>query len=241
MARLIRWNSPYPTRWTPAWDRGSLEMMDRMVGDARRDMLDWNSGRAWNLPLDVIEKDDSYVVHASIPGIDPDALDITLTDNVLTIHAESSHEDEEKHEDQYMLRERRYGSFSRSVTFPMPIDADKIEASCDNGQLTLTLPKAETVRPRRIAVKGAGDRKVIEGHNKTNGNGRKSHGFAEGQADLPVEAEPKSRGWTEGQADLPPNAEPKSHGFAEGQADLPVEAEPKSHGWTEGQADRSRA
>ena len=140
-----------------------------------------------------------------------------------------------------MLRERRYGSFSRSITFPMPIDADKIEASIDNGQLTLTLPKAETVRPRRIAVKGSRDHKVIEGQNKTNGSGRKSHGFAEGQADLPVEAEPKSGGWAEGQADLPPDAEPKSHGWAEGQADLPLEAEPKSRGWTEGQATRTRA
>jgi len=241
MTRLIRWNNPRPMWWTPGWDRDSLEMMDRMLGDTNRDMMDWNSGRAWNLPLDVIEKDDAYVVHASIPGIDPDGLDITLTDNVLTIQAETKHEDEEKREDQYMLRERRYGSFSRSITFPMPIDADKIEASCDNGQLTLTLPKAETVRPRRIAISGAKDRKVIEGQNKTNSNGRKSHGFAEGQADLPVEAEPKSRGWTEGQADLPPEAEPRSHGFAEGQADLPPEAEPKSRGWTEGQATRTRA
>ena len=154
MTRLIRWNNTRHRWWTPGWDRDSLEMMDRMLGDTNRDMMDWNSGRAWNLPLDVIEKDDAYVVHASIPGIDPDGLDITLTDNVLTIQAETKHEDEEKREDQYMLRERRYGSFSRSITFPMPIDADKIEASSDNGQLTLTFPKAETARPRRVAIKG---------------------------------------------------------------------------------------
>ncbi|HRN67688.1 MAG TPA: Hsp20/alpha crystallin family protein [Promineifilum sp.] len=237
MARLIRWNNPYPI-WL---DRDPVEMMDRMLGDVGRNMVDWNGGRSWNLPLDVMEKDAAYVIHASIPGIDPDALDITLTDNVLTIHGETRREDDEKDEDRYMMRERRFGSFTRSITFPMPIEANKIEASCVNGELILTLPKAEAVRPHRIAVNKTHGRKTLEGQARgSNGNGR-SHGFGEGQADLPVSAEPKSEGWAEGQAKLPPEAEPKSEGWAEGQAKLPPEAEPKSRGWAEGQATRDRA
>lgn len=226
MARMIRWNNTRPT-W---WGQDPFEMMERMLGETNRDMFDWGNARSWSLPLDVVEKDDTYVVRASIPGIDPDALDVTLTDNVLTIHAESKQEEEEQHNERYMLRERRYGSFTRSITFPMPVESDKIEATCTNGELTLILPKAEAVRPRRIAIGGAPSRKVIEGQvqsgkgfaegqaRTSNGNARKGQGFAEGQADLPKTTQVGSEGWAEGQAEMPKEAAvPPSEGWAEGQ------------------------
>ena len=114
---------------------------------------------SWGLALDVIEKEGEFLVKASVPGINPDDLDITFTDNILTIKGETKSE-EEKNEGAYHLRERRYGSFSRSVTLGSKITADKIQADYDNGVLTLHLPKAEEVKPKRISIKPT---KMIEG------------------------------------------------------------------------------
>jgi HSP20 family protein len=93
-----------------------------------------------------------FTVKASLPGISPDDLNVTLEDNVLTIQGETK-EDETIEENSYHIRERRYGSFSRSVRFPVPVEGDKVEANFENGVLTLTIPKAEAVKPKRIAVK----------------------------------------------------------------------------------------
>ena len=107
---------------------------------------------SWNLALDVAEKGDVFTVKASLPGISPDDLNVTLEDNVLTIQGEVK-EDELIEENSYHIRERRYGSFSRSVRFPVPVEGEKVEAEYENGVLTLSIPKAEAVKPKRIAVK----------------------------------------------------------------------------------------
>lgn len=98
------------------------------------------------------EQDDAFIVKASIPGVPADDVEITLTDNVLTIKGEMK-DDKEVKETNYHLHERRFGSFMRSVTLPTSVDADKIEAVNENGVLTLTLPKAEAVKPKKIEVK----------------------------------------------------------------------------------------
>jgi HSP20 family protein len=116
----------------------------------------------WGLALDLIENDDVYVVKASVPGIDPEDLEITMSDNTLSIRGEFK-KDEETEEGQYRLRERRYGSFARSVTLPTAIDREAINASYDDGILTLTVPKAEEVKPKRIAIKVPQSVKTIEG------------------------------------------------------------------------------
>jgi HSP20 family protein len=132
------------------------QMMDRIFDE---DMLrltgGWDrggGGEVASLALDVAEKDDAYVVKASLPGVNPDDVDITLADNVLTIRGETKQDQEIKQEN-YHLRERRFGTFMRSVTLPNAVDADKIEAVNENGVLTLILPKAESVKPRKIEVK----------------------------------------------------------------------------------------
>ena len=107
---------------------------------------------SWGLALDVAEKGDVFTMKASLPGISPDDLNVTLEDNVLTIQGETK-EDETIEENSYHIRERRYGSFSRSVRFPVPVEGDKVEANFENGVLTLSIPKAEAVKPKRIAVK----------------------------------------------------------------------------------------
>jgi HSP20 family protein len=123
-----------------------------------------NDTGAISLALDVVEKEDGFVIKASVPGIDPDDLDISLTNDVLTIRGEMK-ADTEIDEEHYHLRERHYGSFMRSVTLPVPVQSDKVDAAYENGVLTLTLPKAEEVRPKKIAIKANGQ-KTIEAKKK---------------------------------------------------------------------------
>ncbi len=109
---------------------------------------------SWSLALDVAEKGDAFIVKASLPGINPEDLNVTLEDNVLTVQGEIR-ENDDIEEETYHIRERRYGSFSRSLRFPVPVNANEIEAAYENGVLTLTVPKAEEVKPKRIEIKTA--------------------------------------------------------------------------------------
>lgn len=159
MSSLMRWT---PLR--PMWrNRNLWEEFDRLMEEPLslfRDQQEWPG--TWGLAVDVAETDDNFVVTASVPGVNPDDIDITITDNTLTIKGEMR-KDETVEEEKYHLRERRYGTFSRSLTLPTPVDADKIEANFDNGVLTVQLPKTEAVRPKRITVKTNGQQpKVIE-------------------------------------------------------------------------------
>ncbi len=149
------------TRWDPFQEMLNLRRtVDRLFDNASPDR-DWAQPSMWGLAVDMVENQDDFVVKASIPGIHPDDLDISYSDDTLTIKGEIK-EDKEVKEDQYHLRERRYGSFTRSITLPTKIKGDKIEATYQNGVVTLRLPKAEEVKPKRIAIK-VGDQKMIEG------------------------------------------------------------------------------
>lgn len=132
--------------------------MDRFFDDMRHELgnfepLEEFAGE-WSLALDVDENDDSYVVTTPIPGVKADDIHVSLHDNVLTISAEieDSHK-EESNGGKRVIQERRYGKYSRSVRFPMPVKSDKVDADYDNGVLTLTVPKSEEVKPRTISVK----------------------------------------------------------------------------------------
>jgi HSP20 family protein len=104
------------------------------------------------LPLDVSEKDDTYTITASLPGVKPEDLEITAQGSTLTIKGETKTEEEKKEKD-YVVKERREGEFSRTFTLATPIDADKATAKFEHGVLTLTVPKAETAKPKQIALK----------------------------------------------------------------------------------------
>lgn len=148
MTRIVRWN---PVREMATLQNAMERMFDEVYGEVKPAM------RRWDLAVDLAEKQDAFIIKASLPGIDPNALDITVEDDVLTIKAETT-EDKAVEEANYHLRERRTGSFARSLRLPTPINADQIQADYDNGVLTLNVPKAEAVKPKKIAV-----RKVIEG------------------------------------------------------------------------------
>jgi HSP20 family protein len=119
-----------------------------------------SSGLDWGLALDVSEDENSFTVKASVPGINPDDIDITLSENVLTIKGEFK-EERNVEEEKYHLRERRHGSFGRSVTLPVSVNTEAVEANYNNGVLTLTVPKAEEVKPKRISIKA--NQPVLEG------------------------------------------------------------------------------
>src|SRR5437763_1847588 len=98
------------------------------------------------LPLDVTEAENDFVVRASLPGIKPEDVQTTVLGDTLTIRGESKVEEENGHH--WLLRERRSGSFQRSVSMGTPINADMASAQFENGVLTLTLPKSEQARPK---------------------------------------------------------------------------------------------
>jgi HSP20 family protein len=152
MTNLTRWE---PFREMAEMRRNMDQMMERFFDEPFFANFATRTPRengAWSLPLDLAEDAESYVVKASAPGINPDDIEITLTDNVLTIKGESKEESENK-ESNWHVRERRYGRFMRSIALPTPIETEKVEATNEHGVLTLRLPKAQAVKPKKIAVK----------------------------------------------------------------------------------------
>jgi len=105
---------------------------------------------AYGIPLDVYETGDEIVIKAVLPGIDPEDLDVKVLGNTLTIKGEIK-QDSKSEGRNYLVRERRYGSFSRSIIVP-DIDAAEATAQVENGVVTLTLPKRVESRTRSIKV-----------------------------------------------------------------------------------------
>ncbi len=106
----------------------------------------------WGPALDVRETENEVVVEVEIPGLAPEDLDVSVTDGTLTIKGEKKLEREERSGD-YRLAERSSGSFSRTVALPAPVEVKKAEAVHRQGVLTITLPKTEKSRAKKIEVK----------------------------------------------------------------------------------------
>ncbi len=146
MTKIVRWNPVHH----PA---DLFNEFDRLFGRPTQTQrpLSYRQAENWGLALDVAENEDGYIVKASVPGINPDDLEITLEDNVLTVKGEVEN-DEQFEKEQYHLRERRYGRFSRSIKFPVMVNGDSVNANYNMGILTLDIPKAEEVKPKRITI-----------------------------------------------------------------------------------------
>ena len=104
--------------------------------------------------LNVSEDPDHIYVQAELPGVNPEDLDITLKEQSLVLRGERKIPPEEKNAN-YHRRERESGFFRRALRLPVPVDSNKVEASCKDGVLTITLAKPEEIKPRQISVKGA--------------------------------------------------------------------------------------
>lgn len=140
-------------RWEPAREMMTLrEAMDRLFDDAFTRPLSL-SGSNWSIPaVDMYQTDNEVVVKAALPGIKADEVQINVTGEVLTIKGETKQENETK-EKAYHIREQRWGAFERSLVLPTEVVADKAKADFENGVLTITLPKAEEVKPKTINIK----------------------------------------------------------------------------------------
>lgn len=146
------------TRWDPFREIMALRnQMDRMLGEWPEAFSGWGDSESagWlRLPVDVSESDEAYTVRASIPGVNPEDLDISVQNNMLTIRGETRAE-QEKEGDRWHIRERRFGQFQRTIALPNNVTPDQIGAEYQNGVLTLTLPKSEEAKPRRISVRSS--------------------------------------------------------------------------------------
>jgi HSP20 family protein len=129
------------TRWDPFGELSELRTrFDRMFDD-----LADGRERAWTPAIDVERENGNLVVHADVPGIKPEEVKIEVQDDILTVSGE--HQDaSEKKDKHYVRRERRYGSFSRSIALPAGVDAKQIKAKTHDGivEVTIPLPKQAT-------------------------------------------------------------------------------------------------
>lgn len=141
-------------RWSPFQELARVrEAMDRLWEDSFPRLAPDLWGHAGELPLDIYETPNDLVVKAVIPGVKPEDVEGNITGDTLTIRGQVKEENDVSERD-YLLRERRYGAFSRTVHLPGMLKTDKAEAVFENGVLTLTIPKAEEAQPKAIKVKG---------------------------------------------------------------------------------------
>jgi HSP20 family protein len=135
-------------------DRNQIPLrnaMERLIGD-------WSLGAMPGglaelvPPLDVRETDDAYIVEVELPGVDPENTEVSIEGRTLTIRGQFA-EEQEKQEGNFLLRERRRGQFMRAVALPGMVDVENVTSQYDNGELTITLPKATQNRARRVEIK----------------------------------------------------------------------------------------
>ena len=140
-------------RWDPFRDMLALrDTMDRLFQQrlsGTGQLLSTMRGEA--IPMDVVERDDAYEVRAAVPGVKPEDVEVVVQGERVTVRAESR-ASEERRDENWLMREHRYGTMQRSVTLPTPVRSDAAEAHIEHGILTLRLPKAQEARPRRINI-----------------------------------------------------------------------------------------
>jgi HSP20 family protein len=146
---IIRYKTPELTPWSPFDRLSSLrELLDsafQLAGSAP------GFSTGWAPALDVHEDVEKVTVQVELAGMKKEDFDISLQDDVLTISGERKAESE-KREGESFRSERVFGSFSRTVTLPAPVQTDAVKAAYQDGILTVTLPKAEEAKPRKIQV-----------------------------------------------------------------------------------------
>jgi len=141
-------------RWDPAREVDSLQGEMNRVFDAFFGPTAGTASarpRRWIPPMDLVEKDDKLILRADLPGLDHDDVSIEIKDGVLTVSGERRAEDETKADGFYRV-ERSYGAFSRSLSLPEGIDAERVVAEFDRGVLEVTIPKPEERKPHRVEI-----------------------------------------------------------------------------------------
>lgn len=139
-------------RWDP-W-RDIMSLREAMNSLFEENFVQPRGQLASGMAVDVRETDDAYVVETLLPGAKPEDVNISVMGDALRISAQID-ETEEQKDAKWILRERRFGAFERTMTLPSPVQADEAEASFEDGILKITLPKSEAARPQQIQVRKA--------------------------------------------------------------------------------------
>lgn len=135
-----------------------LREIDRLTGR-------WGEARQAVMPMDAYRQGDRFVVHFDLPGVDPASVELTVEKNVLAVRAERRAPQADGQD--WLVSERPQGSLSRQLFLGDGLDAERIEASYDHGVLTVTVPVAETAKPRRVEITaGDGARAIETGANR---------------------------------------------------------------------------
>ena len=150
--------------WRP---EGEVTSLGRSVESMLRESMTWplyepfsffGDDEHFFMPIDIEQTKDSVVVKASLPGVKLEEVDISVTDNVLTLKGETKAEEETK-EAEYIYKESFSGEFCRSVKLPEGLDTEKAEGTMENGILTVTIPRLEEAKPKSIKVKATSSKK----------------------------------------------------------------------------------
>jgi HSP20 family protein len=139
-------------RWDPFQELVAINnRLSRTLGDVPSTEDSFGS---WAPPVDIFEKNDHLVIRAEIPGVQKDDMDVRIENGVLTLHGERKNETEVKEANAYRM-ERIYGTFTRSFSLPTTVDASKVAATYKDGVLEVTVPKAETAKPKKVNINAA--------------------------------------------------------------------------------------
>ncbi len=120
----------------------------------------WGQSRAPLLPMDAYRSGDEFVVHVDVPGVDPNSIELTVERNVIALKAERAWQPSENAE--VVTAERPQGSFTRQLFLGESLDVENIQASYDNGVLTLRIPVAQAAKPRKVEIQSGGSQQAIE-------------------------------------------------------------------------------
>jgi HSP20 family protein len=140
-------------RWNPFSEMSLLQnQMNRLFDTALQGWPGESNGTTqWTPAADIYESENELVVNLDLPGVDPKMVEIRVENNILSIRGERQFEDNQN-KDSFHRVERSYGPFARSFTLSTAVDADKIRAGYKSGVLSITLPKAEAAKPKRIQI-----------------------------------------------------------------------------------------
>ena len=150
MAYITRWRRAEPSQDVYS----GLSRLNRLMNEALGGVDGESVGSAWTPTVDIREDREHVTIAMELPGVRPNDVKISLENNVLTIRGEKQQEEEQKDE-RWHRYERSYGVFERSFTLPSTVDPEQIEATADNGVLTVRIPKVEQAKPREIQVRSA--------------------------------------------------------------------------------------
>jgi HSP20 family protein len=134
-------------------DRLSQELWGQATGP---------SAAPTRMPMDAVRRGDQVEISFELPGVDTESIDVEVENNVLTVHAERREESERREGDEVLVRERRFGRYSRQISLGDNLDADRLEARYHDGVLQVTVPVAEQAKPRKVEVARGGSGKAID-------------------------------------------------------------------------------